>query len=349
MTRSRADQRDWADGVLVCRQVQNITADVKTFVLEPAEPRVFRHDPGQHLTVTLDIDGDQLDRCYTIASPPSRPQVAAITVKRVPRGVVSNWLHDHLAPGDTLRARGPFGAFSMTRHPATKYLFLSGGSGITPMMSMIRTLHDLAHPTDVIFVHSARTPDDIIFRKELDLIAATSQNIRIVNVCEDDGPTERWGGPRGRLSLAMLRGISPDILEREVFTCGPAGYMNAARLLLTEAGLPEERYHQESFAIDVPAPRASTMDDSGACTVEFARTGRVIDCAAGTTILDAAALSGLSLPSSCGQGMCGTCKTTLLKGSVDMHHNGGIRPREIAANKILLCCARPRENLVVDS
>ncbi|MGP4018747.1 2Fe-2S iron-sulfur cluster-binding protein [Saccharopolyspora sp. 5N708] len=349
MNRSWAIQREWQDGVLVCKQTQNTTADVKTFVLEPVEPRVFRHDPGQHLTVTLDIDGCEIERCYTISSPPSRPHVAAITVKRIPHGVVSNWLHDHLAPGHTLRARGPLGTFSIARHPATKYLFLSGGSGITPLMSMTRTLHDLAHPTDVVFVHSARTPDDIIFRQELELIAATCQNIRVVHVCEDDSPSEQWGGYHGRLTPEMLRQIAPDFPEREVFTCGPSGYMSAVRLMLTEAGLPRNRYHQESFTLDVPTQSVPKMDDVGTFTVEFARTGRTVECDSDTPILDAASLSGITLPSSCRQGMCGTCKTTLLKGSVDMHHNGGIRPREIAADKILLCCSKPRENLVVDS
>ncbi|QWF78944.1 hybrid-cluster NAD(P)-dependent oxidoreductase [Amycolatopsis sp. CA-230715] len=344
MNRYWACPRAWEDGVLVCKQVQPVTNDVKTFLFEPAEPRVFRHDPGQHLTVTLEIDGREVDRCYTISSPPSRPLVAAITVKRVPGGVASNWLHDHLAPGHALRARGPLGTFSPVRHPAGKYLFLSGGSGITPVMSMTRTLHDLAQPTDVVFVHSARTPADIIFRQELDFIAATSQHIRVVHVCETDGPGERWLGHRGRLDLEMLHRIAPDFLDREVFTCGPPAYMAAVRDMLTGAGLPEERYHEESFDL----PSQSTVDTGVKYTVELARSGVTIECDSGTSLLEAASSSGITLPSSCGQGMCGTCKTTLLRGSVDLRHNGGIRPREVAADKILLCCAKPRENLVLD-
>lgn len=214
------------------------------------------------------------------------------------------------------------------------------------MMSMTRTVHDLAQPADVVFVHSARTPQDIIFRQELDLIAATSRAIRVVHVCETDGPGEPWHGHRGRLDLGMLRRIAPDFLDREVFGCGPPGYLRAVRQMLTEAGLPDERYHQESF--DIPEPRTSTVDTGGRYAVELARTGLTIECDSGTSILEAASSSGITLPSSCGQGMCGTCKTTLLAGSVDMRHNGGIRPREIAAHQILLCCAKPRENLVLD-
>ncbi|MEU6264107.1 hybrid-cluster NAD(P)-dependent oxidoreductase [Saccharopolyspora shandongensis] len=352
MTGARTSRttRDWADAAdqrLVCKQVQQLTADVKTFVFEPVEPALFHHDPGQYITITAPVDGLEVDRCYTLSSPPSRPHLAAITVKRVPGGQVSNWLHDHLVPGAVLPARGPFGEFSMHRRPASKYLFLSAGSGVTPLMSMTRTLHDLADPADVVFVHSARTPDDIIFRRELDFIEATAERIRVAHVCEGDGADERWAGRRGRLDLDVLRGISPDFLEREVFTCGPAGYMAAVRLMLAEAGFAMDHYHEESFTLDAAVPETSSGE--GTFEVRLARSGRTVECDADTPVLDAAASAGITLPSSCGQGMCGTCKATLLKGSVDMRHNGGIRPRDRAENKILLCCAKPLEDLVIDA
>jgi len=331
-------------GVLVCKQVRDVTRDTKTFAFEPAEPTLFRHDPGQYLTFTFEIDGQELHRCYTLSSPPSRPHLAAITVKRVPGGRVSNWLHDHLTPGDAVRARGPLGGFSMVRHPAPAYLFLSGGSGITPLMSMTRTLYDLASPADVVFVHSARTPDDIPFRQELELMAATAPHLRVSHVCEDDGETERWDGHRGRLTLDMLRQTVPDLLRREVFTCGPPGYMRAVRRMLAVAGLPEDRCHEESFEASAP----SAVDVATTFAVELARSGRTIACDAGTSVLEAAARAGITLPSSCGQGLCGTCATTLEKGSVDMRQNGGLRPGDVARNQILLCCSTPLEDLVID-
>ncbi|MBQ1162104.1 hybrid-cluster NAD(P)-dependent oxidoreductase [Streptomyces sp. A73] len=354
------------DQVLVCKRIHQVTADMKTFVFEPTGPGLFRHDPGQYLAFTFDIDGRESNRCYTLSSPPSRPDLAAITVKRVPGGRVSNWLHDQLTVGDVVRARGPLGRFSTVRHPAPAYLFLSGGSGVTPLLSMTRTLYDLAAPVDVVFVHSARTPEDIPFRHELEMFAATSPNIRVTHVCEDDGARERWNGYRGRLTLGMLREIAPDFRTREVFTCGPPGYMRAVRTLLLGAGLPEGRYHQESFEAPAPpsgqapqpgsgpAPAPASGPGSGAgrgtgFTVELTRSGTTIECDAGTPVLEAAARAGLTLPSSCGQGLCGTCLTTLEKGSVDMRDNGGIRPRDRARNKILLCCSTPLEDLVIDA
>ncbi|MFJ9176556.1 2Fe-2S iron-sulfur cluster-binding protein [Streptomyces sp. NPDC102360] len=328
----------WADGLLVCQQVHDVTADVKTFVLAPTEPRLFRHDPGQFLTLCLDIDGEPVERCYTLSSAPTRPDLATITVKRVPGGHVSNWLHDHLAPGGTVWARGPLGRFTISRHPAPKYLFLSAGSGVTPLMSMTRTLYDLAHPVDVVLVHSARTFDDIIFRRELDFIAAASPNFRTRHLLDDRGE---------QLNAQVLRAVAPDFAEREVFTCGPPGYMAAVRGMLTSENFDLSHHHEESFTFEAPASPES--EPGTGFKVQLARTGRTIECDAETPVLAAAAREGITLPASCAQGLCGTCKTTLLSGSVDMRHAGGIRAREIANNKILLCCSTPREDVVIDA
>jgi glycine betaine catabolism B len=340
------------DGQLICRSVLPATRDVKTFVLGAPSPRLFSFRPGQYLTVTTPAGS----RCYTISSPPTRPHLLAITVKRSPGGAVSNWLHDKFLPGERISAEGPYGGFSCAAHPARSYLFLSAGSGITPLMSMTRTLFDLASVADVTFVHSARTPDDVIFERELTAMAAVSPRLRLAFVCED-APGD-WHGYRGRLSPGLLRSIAPDLPSREVFACGPDGYMESVRAMLGEAGFNLGRYHEESFAFEklAGAPGAAAApglapapSSAAAFSVEFTRSGWTVPCEPGTYILDAALRAGLTLPSSCGEGMCGTCKSTLVSGTVDMSHNGGIRPREIAAHKILLCCSTPLEDLVIDA
>jgi ferredoxin-NADP reductase len=358
----------WGEGdgsTLVCRQVQDITHDVRTFLFEPDRPALFHHEPGQFVTLQLQIDGRPVSRCYTISSPPTRPHLLGITVKRHPGGLVSNWLHDTMAPGKRITAEGPFGVFTIDRHPAAKYLFLSGGSGITPVMSMTRTLYDLGSDADVVFVHSARTPSDIIFRCELEMIASTVPTVRVSHVCERDAPRERWRGLRGFLTAQMLQVLAPDLAERVVFCCGPAPYMAAVRRMLAESGFDMRYYHEESFSfsdlmleeISAPAATGATTDDKGrdaapgtrTYSVEFVRSGRSFACAEDENVLDAAYEAGLNPPSSCGQGMCGTCKTTLLSGSVDMQHNGGIRPREIARNRVLICCSKPLSDLTIDA
>ena len=352
---------------LVCRSVLDITHDVKSFLFEPVGEKVFHFDPGQFITLRLEIDGQPISRCYTISSPPTRPHLISITVKRVLGGPVSNWLHDNLTPGTRISVLAPLGQFTLSNNPAAKYLFLSAGSGITPLMSMTRTLFDLGSDADVIFVHAARTPADIIFRRELEAIAAVMPNIRVVHICEADYPSERWMGLRGRLTTAALEAIAPDLTERQAYTCGPPAYMAAVRRVLADSGFDMAAYHEESFSFESlpvsdqlaadPLHLAEGTEDGSTpaasevatFTVEFARSGRTIPCAPDQFVLDAALAAGMRPPSSCTQGMCGTCKTVMLDGAVDMQHNGGIRPREVAANKILICCSKPLTDLRIEA
>lgn len=346
------------DGLLTCTAVHDITHDVRsfTFALPGGAGLLFR--PGQYLTLSLDLDEEPAERCYTIASSPALPESPTITVKRVPGGPVSNWLHDHLRPGDTVRASGPMGMFSTAEYPSDRYLFLSAGSGITPLMSMARDLRDRAAGADLVFVHCARTPADIIFRAELaDLAGSGVASVSVL--CEDDSPTEAWDGPRGRLTLPALFTAAPDLLEREIFSCGPPPFMAAVREHLALVAADPLRCHEESFVLGTSGAPTALLDAESAGPgrdevprvthrVEFVRSGRVIECDDRTTVLAAATACGLSLPSSCTEGVCGTCKTTLLSGEVDMQHQGGIRPREVDQGKFLPCCSTPQGDLQID-
>ncbi|WP_345816524.1 hybrid-cluster NAD(P)-dependent oxidoreductase [Paraburkholderia sp. PREW-6R] len=239
------------DDTLVCCQIRQETHDVKSFFFRAPAERSFVFEPGQFITLELDIDGEPVNRCYTISSPPTRPHTISITVKRVPGGKVSNWLHDTLRVGSAVRVLGPAGEFTCARHPARKMLFLSAGSGVTPLMSMSRAHHELGEDSDIVFVHSARTPDDIIFARELDLIASNQSNFRTAYVCERVGARTNWLGVTGFLTLPLLKLIAPDFLEREIFTCGPAPYMQAVRHLLDEGGFDRRHYHEESFSFGI--------------------------------------------------------------------------------------------------
>ncbi len=334
------------DADLVCVAVRVETHDVSTFVFAPAQPRLFQFLPGQYMTFELEAAGVQ--RSYTIASPPTRPQRIEITVKRADTGPGSRWLHGSMRAGARVRASGPAGDFSCGMAPPGKLLLLSAGSGITPLMSMARTLHDLGADTDILFIHSARSPDDLVFADELRVLARRP-GFRSVGVVERDVPGARWDGYRGRLSPAMLGLLAPDLLQREVYCCGPAPYMAAVRAMLDEAGADRSRYHEESFSFEEErGPEPAAVIGTGGFTVRFARLGRDISCAPGTTVLAAARAAGVRLPSACGKGVCGTCKSRVLSGTVEMRHGGGIRQREIDGGMALLCCARPSSDLVVD-
>lgn len=339
-----------ADDELLCVGVRDETADVKTFTFASRAPSRFHYWPGQFLVFDFPIAGGIVNRCYTIASSPTRPDHVSITVKRKPGGVVSPWLHDNLRPGMTVRAVGPLGDFSFVANPGEKYLFLSGGSGITPLMSMTRAHHDLAPDADIVFIHFARTEADIVFRDELAVMARTMPNLRVISVCEADAPHMRWGGPRGRVTPQMLALLAPDFAERTIFDCGPAPFMQAVRDGLASLGCDMANYHEESFDFGVAPPVAEVLAsvEGTAFNVTFAKSGRTIQVAPGQHILTAARAAGMRLPSSCTKGMCGTCKSKLASGRVDMRHQGGIRQREIDQDLILICCSTPLSDLVIE-
>jgi len=343
---------------LVCVSVTAETADVKTFGLCTEDGSLISFEPGQFITVDVDTGVEKVSRCYTISSPPTRPFSLSITVKRVANGEVSNWLHDHLSVGDRLNAYGPSGAFTTTVAQAEKLLFLSAGSGVTPLMSMVRAASDLAVDRDVVFVHSARTPEDIIFRNEICHLSKRLPRLKVLNVVEGVGKEPEWNGQVGRLNLEMLKSYVPDFADREVFICGPGGYMSSIKDTLAHEGFDMSRYHSENFDLSAETPDArgpdqqqelSGADGGGAeLAIRLARAGMTFYAWPGETVLAAAKRAGVAIASSCSQGICGTCIARLLEGTVDMQHAGGIRQREIDKGLRLLCCSTPTSDLVLD-
>jgi ferredoxin-NADP reductase len=346
------------DDELVCVGLHDETADVRTFTFTPRVPARFHYLPGQFLTFDVPVDGGSINRCYTIASTPTRPDRISITVKRQAGGAVSPWLHDHLRPGMSLRAVGPMGDFSFVAAPAEAYLFLAGGSGITPLMSMARAHHDMAPETDIVFVQFARTPDDIIFQQEFAAMARVMPNLRLITVCEADAPGQRWGGVRGRINAGMIALLVPDFAARAVFDCGPAPFMAAVRNGLGTLGFDMRHYHEESFDFgvlpdplplpDVPETPEAEVPVLAGYAVTFSKSGRIIPVGQDQFVLAAARSAGMRLPSSCTKGMCGTCKSKLISGQVDMQHQGGIRQREIDQGMILICCSKPLSDLMIE-
>ncbi|MCB9660763.1 MAG: hybrid-cluster NAD(P)-dependent oxidoreductase [Sandaracinaceae bacterium] len=242
------DTRVWGGERIHVRCVQTLreTADCTTFRFAPEEPLHFRYAPGQFLCLELDIDGQVARRSYTIASSPSRPDVLELTVKRVPGGVVSNWLCDHMHVGGRLLVTGCAGHFTCANTNAERFLMISAGSGITPVMSMARWLHDRGDPRDVVFVHSARSLSDVIFHDELQLLERRHASFRLAVTLTRDLPPGHEG-LRGRVDAALLARVAPDWQQRHIFLCGPEPFMRAVRASVEAAGFPMEHYAAESF------------------------------------------------------------------------------------------------------
>ena len=348
----RAEHDRWDEDpmgrLLTCTRILRRIGEIATFEFAADDRRALPHAPGQYITVSTEIAGERVSRCYTVSSPSTRPYSVQLTVKREPDGVMSRWLHDELTVGDRVELSGPAGEFSTAFHPVERVLLLAGGVGITPMISMLESIHDLAEPVDVVLVHNSRAPEFVAFAEELARINRENPHVRVIQAVSSD-PDGNWLGPVGRLDSEMLNLHVPDLVDREVFVCGPDSYMVHAEALLLELGVPTERIHQESFVLagaeDVVVDPAS----EGTHTITFARSGKTTTIPDGLTVLDAAKEVGIRIMTSCQNGICGTCKTGMISGDVDIAHNGGIRQREIDNGKILACCTRPRGPVVIDA
>ncbi|OZG70071.1 hybrid-cluster NAD(P)-dependent oxidoreductase [Hahella sp. CCB-MM4] len=356
--------RVWANGrhVVRCVRVIQETWDVKTFCFNAEQSVMFFFKPGQFVTLELDIEGEQVMRSYTISSSPSVPYSFSITVKRVPGGRVSNWLHDNLKVQDELAVHGPVGNFNCIDFPDEKVLFLSGGVGVTPVMSMARWYFDTNADVDMVFVHSARSPKDIIFERELWHMSSRVPNFALHVICERTEIGHAWPGYRGYLDQSKLDMIVPDFLTRRIFCCGPTPYMRAVRELLKANGYDMSRYHEESFGAtpdqitqdaleqaEIAVKEAEEIKDADMYTVEFLSSGMSIQATPGETVHAAASRLGLNIPKACGVGICGTCKVMKTSGEVEMQHNGGITDEDIEEGYILSCCSIPRTNVSVES
>ena len=337
----------WRKGKLPLRCVHIVeeTHNVKTFhfVAEPA--KLFSYRPGQFLTLELPLGGKVLRRSYTISGSPSRPHTLSLTVKRVDAGVASKWLHENLRIGDTIFADGPNGKFICTGEENGPYLFISGGSGITPLMAIARWLHDTATDIDTCFLHYAQSPKDFIFERELQLMESQRSTFRCVFVCTSDA--KDWNGPKGRISAESLKSLVPDFMTRRIYLCGPVPFMATAREILERSGFDMSRFQQESFG---GAPRAKPAEASASspARVTFGASKIAVDCQNSDYLLDVALKEGVDVSFSCRAGQCGSCRTTLLKGTVEQDCTDCLSSDELKSGVILLCQSRAQGEVVVD-
>lgn len=352
----------WCNGrhQVRCVKIIQETQDVRTFCFMSENPLIFFFKPGQFVTLELEIDGLQVMRSYTLSSSPSVPYSFSITVKRCPGGKVSNWLHDNLKENMELAVHGPVGNFNCIDNPTEKALLLSGGVGVTPIMSMARWWFDTHGQVDMIFAHSARRPSDIIYHRELKYIDSRTPNFNLNIICENYDIGESWSGYTGFLDEHKLRLIAPDFLERTVYCCGPTPYMNAVRHMLERNGYDMSNYHEESFGsppagaladAEMEAKKALECEAGNTdelLQIEFSRTGKHAQILPGESVHSAAVKIGLHIPKGCGMGICGTCKVLKTAGEVAMKHNGGITDDDVEAGYILSCCSIPQGNLTVD-
>jgi ferredoxin-NADP reductase len=290
------------------------TADAATLVIRPGAD--WRgHVPGQYVRVGVDVDGVRCWRAYSLTHGPRADGRISITVKCVPEGQVSPYLVRHTKPGTLLHLEQPAGEFVLPLPPsgdsgesgaASKLLFVTAGSGITPVIGILRNLYPatdsgVLRPArsaayDIVVLHIAPSEPDSIFLDDLRRLEAAGA-IRLV---------ARYDDQHGILDLAELESLVPDLVERTTFACGPGGLLDALAEHHERRGLP---LFTEQF-------RVSTLVAGEGGTVTFAKSGVEVECDGGRPILEQAEDAGVLMPSGCRMGICYTCVLPLREGAV---------------------------------
>ncbi|WP_333972232.1 FAD-binding oxidoreductase [Alteromonas mediterranea] len=334
------------------------THDVKTFRLALADGQElpFDYEPGQFVTFTLDIKGfdKPVKRSYTIASSPTERNYFEVTIKREEHGTVSRYMHDTVNVGDMLTIKAPGGKFYFNGREATSVVLISGGVGITPMMSAVRYLTSTCWSGEIYFLFCTRTTNDFIFEQELRYLQARHPNLKVlVSMTQADGTS--WMGPQGRFSSNLVNEFVPEIALKTAHICGPPAMMDAMTSMLLELGMPNKNIKKEAFgsgsskkALSPPTP-ASEKNGAVGKNVVFSLSNVNSQAGPDQTVLDVADDVDVEIENSCRAGSCGSCKVKLLRGDVDMDVDDGLEPEDKASGYILACQAVPKTDVEVEA
>ncbi|OBJ78778.1 stearoyl-CoA 9-desaturase [Mycobacterium gordonae] len=281
-------------------EVRRETEDSATLVIKPGWGFSFDYQPGQYVGIGLFIDGRWRWRSYSLTSSPVSAGTITITVKAMPEGFLSTHLVAGVEPGTIVRLAAPQGNFVLPDPAPPSILFLTAGSGITPVMSMLRTLVRRNQIGDIAHLHSAPTEADVMFAAELAALAGAHPGYRL---------SVRETRAAGRLDLSRLDEQVPDWRERQTWACGPEGMLDQATRVWGAAGIGD-RLHLERFAVAKAAPAGAGG------TVTFARSGRSVAADAATSVMDAGEGAGVQMPFGCRMGICQSCVVDLVEGHV---------------------------------
>ncbi len=298
--------------------------------------------PGQFLTFDWIVDGKKLPRSYSISSSPLRTAYVEITVKE--HGIVSSFLNRDAQEGLTVEAHGPYGQFYFDERRHRSIVLFAGGSGITPIISMLRYIEETTPDTDITLFYAVRTEHDVVFAEVLEKLRTRLPRFRCLVVASRPGV--QWRGARGYLGRVLIEQHLGPISHQTFFLCGPAGFMATVKEILTSLGVRGDQILQERFTVG--APRA-TSSAASTCTVDFTKSGRKYEGSSAETLLMIAEKCGIDVPYSCRVGQCGTCVTRVLEGEVEMDVEEGLDPGLRTQGYRLLCVGRARGVVRLDA
>ncbi|MEZ2443214.1 2Fe-2S iron-sulfur cluster-binding protein [Chitinophaga sp. RCC_12] len=309
----------------------------------------FIYQPGQFINLTLTINGATVTRSYSLSTVYGRDKQPAITVKRVAGGIMSNYIADKAPAIEHWTVSGPYGSFTPVAgsYLAKHIVLLAGGSGITPLYAIARSVIDTAPDTHVTLIYASRTPDEIIFRDD---IAQWKEDYRErINVYHAISVYEEAAAPefiKGRLGKLVTRKLIQQAVTDpgeggHYFICGPAGLMKMQQEVLQALQVPADRIFMEWFSPDSSKEEEVLPGTAQEVLLHFYEQSNLLDVAAGKTILEAALEDRIPLPYSCKGGTCGICAAKLTAGKVKMRGNYALRQQELDEGMVLLCQSFP--------
>lgn len=345
---------------LTVTEVENTIPEavVVTLAPKPGDEAAFRFLPGQHLTFRRDFGGEELRRSYSLCVSPGEGRLR-VGIKRIEGGAFSNWANDTLKPGAVIEALPPSGVFHLPEERgARSYLGFAGGSGITPVLAILKTVLEEEPGSDFTLVYANRGVGSIMFRDELDdLKDRYMGRLTVIHVLEDE--------PReielftGRVDEAKVAALSQNWIDLTaidaVYICGPEPMMKAIEAGLTAQGFPASAIHYELFvsaqpgrlAQKVAAAKQAKGDIAARITIDGAT--RQVAMSRDSSILEAALANGLPAPYACTAGVCSTCMAKVTAGEVTMRANHALEPHELEAGYVLTCqCYPTSDEVAVD-
>jgi ring-1,2-phenylacetyl-CoA epoxidase subunit PaaE len=317
------------------------TADTKSFILQPATGAI-PYQPGQFLTL-LHPRKPSVRRSYSLSSHPSLDTLMKITVKRISNGEFSRWLFDEAKVGDVLETIGAAGFFTLpaSMQQESVVLLLAAGSGITPVVSLLREI--LFHRSQqVVLVYSSHSEKDAIFYKELKALAAQFSS-RFTLIFLHSNSKDLYRARLNKYLLAeLIHQYLPTKTNALAYVCGPHDYMQMARITLLTEGVPAGNIHIEQFNTDKPVAKELPPDtESHRVAIEYHGQKWEMDVKYPDTILKTAQQRGIDLPYSCESGRCGTCAATCVEGKVWMSRNEVLMEKEMEKGRVLTCTGYP--------
>ena len=349
---------------VICVNVIQETHNVKTFQFRANSPQLFTFKAGQFIGIQLEINGERHNRSYTIASSPSRPHLLELTIKKEQGGAVSPWLHENILVGSELEVRGPAGRFNNLDIESDKVLLISAGSGITPMMSMARFWSDVEPSKDVRFLNWVRSVEDIIFRRELSLLDFKTPAFELDVICTQPGLSENWLGRRGRINTTVLKDMVDDINDREIFCCGPEGFMEQVKICLEALDFDISHYHDESFdpggkkkakLAEVKGGSAQNSPQTNPnepirniYQVKLIKSGQQFEIRSDEILLDKLEAQGVLIDTGCRAGNCGACRVHKISGRTETQNETGLLREDRQRGDILTCTTHVKSDIELE-